>query len=59
MNFNSTKNLYINIIVSKIRGSSNIVYHLKSNTNPNKEKKINLELVLFLSRILNNTELRH
>ena len=48
--------LFININVFKRRDFKTIIYYLKTNVNSKKSKKTNIELILFLSQMLNTTK---
>ena len=56
VHFFADRVLFIDIDASKRRDFGAVVYHLKSEADVNKSKRTDIELILFLSRMLNEAE---
>ena len=59
VHFSSNRQLYIDIDVFKRREFEAMIYHLKVDVNFDKFKRNDIELILFLSRMLNETETKY
>ena len=58
--FSNEKTFYIDIDASKRRGSGTMVYRLKITcSNFEKTKRIDIEFILFLNRIFNETKIKY
>ena len=53
VHFDRDHKLYIDVNVFKQRDFKAIIYHLKSNVDFEKPRRTDIELILFLSRLLN------
>ena len=59
VHFNHDRELYINVNAFKQRDFEAMIYHLKSNADSEKSCRIDIEFILFLSRLLNSAEIRY
>ena len=59
VHFNSNRQLYIDINVFKRREFETMIYHFKVDVNFDKFKRNDIELILFLSRMLSEIEIKY
>ena len=59
IHFNRDRVFYINVDASKRRDFDVMIYHLKFNINSKKLRVIDIELILFLSRLLSIAEFKY
>ena len=59
VHFNSNRQFYIHIDVFKQREFETMIYHLKVDINFDKFKRNDIELILLLSRMLSEIEIKY